>query len=1119
MTTLLLRVSASGFAQKITFSQQDVSVKTVFKEINKQTGYQVLCDGDLLKSAAVLDVNFKQAGLQQVFDKFFPKRNLTWSLEDKVITLKEKESLPVIFNKEIRGSVSDSVGPMPGVSVHLKGNTSIGTSTDLNGKFLLDLPDENGVLVFSMIGYVTQEVPVRGKTVINVVIKPSNNTLSDVVVVAFGTQKKESVIGSITTIDPSELKVPSSNLTTALAGRMAGIIAYQRSGEPGQDNAAFFIRGITTFGTGKKDPLILIDGVEVSTTDLARLQPDDVGSFSIMKDATATALYGSRAANGVVLVTTKVGKEGKAKINVRLENSISAATRDVELADPITYMRLHNEAVLTRDPLGITPYSQSKIDNTIAGTNPYAFPVTDWQNELFKKSTQNRRGNLNVSGGSQIARYYIAGTFNQDNGILKVDKKNNFNNNIDLKSYSLLSNVNVNLSKSTEIIVRLRGNFDDYQGPIDGGEGLYQKVMRTNPVMFPAYYPVDAEHQFTQHILFGNDFEKNYLNPYADMVKGYKDYSRSKMLAQFELKQDLSILLTQGMSFRAMAQTNRETYFDVSRFYKPFFYTSFYNKNTNSYSLSPINQGEEYLGYAEGDKTVRSNFYMESALNYNRTFNKHTVGGLTVFTMRNNIAGNAKSLQLSLPFRNVSLSGRATYGYDNRYFAEFNFGYNGSERFYKTDRYGFFPSAGAAWYVSNEKFFEPLKSVVSKLKFRGSYGKTGNDQIGDDNDRFFYLSEVNMANSGRGAVFGTDNGYSNSGVSISRYDNRDITWETSIKTNIAMELSLFGKVDIIAEYFKDARSNILMSRASVPSTLGLQATPVSNLGKASGSGVDVSVDYNSTFGKSMFVTFRGNFTYAHSNYDVYEEPQYAESYKYHPGNPIKQRWGYIGERLFVDEEDVRSAPKQNFGTYMAGDIKYRDVNRDGQITDLDMVPIGFPTDPEIIYGFGFTVGGFKNFDFSVFLQGSARSSFWIDPEATAPFVAYRYSNTELPGYELQNQLLKAYADNHWSEDNRNLYALWPRLNTAQGSAALNNTQPSTWFMRNGAFLRIKSAEIGYSIPKKLMQRVRLGSARIYASGTNLGTLTGFKLWDIEMGGEGLKYPVQRVINFGLQVGF
>ena len=1029
--------------------------------------------------------------------------------------------------KEVRGAITDSSGAVAGVSITVKNKQNIGTTTDLNGKFLLSVP-EDAILIITMVGYDSQEIPVKGKEVINVSLKRATTSLDDVVVVAYGKQKRREVVGSVTSIKPSDLKIPSSNLTTALAGRLAGVIAYQRSGEPGADNAEFFIRGVTTFGY-KKDPLILIDGIEFTTTELARLNPDDIASFSIMKDATANALYGARGANGVILVTTKEGKQGKAKINVRYETSVSSPTREVKLADPITYMKLHNEAYLTRNPLAQLPYLQSKIDNTIAANNPYMFPATDWKHELLNKTAVNYRANVNVSGGGQIARYYLAGSFSQDNGNLKVDHRNNFNNNINLKTYVLRSNVNLNVTKSTEMVVRLHGSFDDYNGPIDGGSGMYKKIMRTNPVLYPAYYPVDEAHAFTNHILFGNYDKGNYLNPYADMVKGYKDYSRSLMLAQVEAKQDLSFL-TQGLSARILINTNRQSYFDVSRFYNPFYYSAGgYDRITNTYQLTEINPdpvgatvvpqgGTDYLGYNEGTKTVLSNFYFEGAANYNRTFkDRHGISGLIVVTARNQLEGNAKDLQKSLPYRNLGVSGRTTYSYNNKYFAEFNFGYNGSERFYKTERYGFFPSGGVAWAVSNEKFFDKFKSAVSKLKLRASYGLVGNDAIGSADDRFFYLSNVNLNNSAYGYSFGTDGGYTRTGISISRYDNKDITWETAKKSNLALELSLFNKLEIIAEVYQEKRYNILMERL-IPITMGLQSPSKANVGKASGKGIDISVDYSKNYGKNWIITARGNFTYATSNFDQYEEPQYAEFYKYHVGHSLSQQWGYIAEHLFVDNDEVKNSPAQfgtvGSGTLLAGDIKFRDVNGDGVITSLDQVPIGYPTTPEIIYGFGISAK-YKGIDFSSFFQGSARSSFWIDVAATSPFVSYRYNSDELPGYILQNQLLKAYADDHWSEDKRNLYALWPRLSPTVND---NDDEKSTWFLRNGSFLRLKQVEVGYTLSSRLLRKYHLDNLRIYANGTNLVTFSKFKLWDIEMGGNGLNYPIQKVINFGIQVG-
>lgn len=1004
---------------------------------------------------------------------------------------------------EVRGTVTDSTGfPMPGVSVTLKGRTSVGTSTDLNGKYILEIPADvpSPVLIFSIIGFQTQEVSVEGREVVDITIIESTAQLDDVVVVAFGTQKRTDMVGAVTSVNPSELNVPSSNLTTALAGRIAGMIAYQRSGEPGQDNADFFIRGVTTFGY-KVDPLILIDNVEVSTTELARIQPDDIASFSIMKDATATALYGARGANGVILVTTKEGTEGKAKISFRIENSISTPTRNVELADPITYMELHNESIRTRDPDAPLMYSQTKIENTRMGVDPIVFPATDWRKELFKDYTMNQRFNLNVSGGGQVARYYVAGSMNRDNGVLKVDGRNNFNNNINLTSYTLRSNVNVNLGKLTELVVRLNGNFDDYTGPIQGGEAVYNMVMRTNPVLFPAYYPIDEDHSYLRHIMFGNYDEGQYLNPYAEMVRGYREYSRSRMLAQLELNQDLSFI-TEGLAFRSLMNTNRTSFFDVSRGYAPFYYgLSGYDPRTGAYKVDVINEneGREYLDYAEGPKQVSSVFYLESALSYNRVFNeKHGLSGMLVYVMRQNLTANAGSLQLSLPYRNLGLSGRATYAFDSRYFAEFNFGYNGSERFHQSNRFGFFPSGGLAWSISNEAFFEPLKNTVSNLRLRATYGLVGNDAIGDAHDRFFYLSNVNM--DAGGASFGEFNDYSRPGVTVTRYANEDITWETARKFNLALEVDLFERLKFQVDYFREHRYNILMSREFIPASMGLSSEIRANVGEAGGEGLDVSVDYAQHFPSGLWVQGRGNFTYATSEFRVYEEPSYDEQWASRVGYSVSQEWGYLAERLFVDEYEVANSPRQNFGEYMAGDIKYRDVNRDGQITSLDQVPIGYPTIPEIVYGFGLSAG-YRNFDVSAFFQGLARESFRIGVQATFPFAENR-------------QLLKAYADDHWSEESRNLYALWPRLSSTYTN---NNIQRSTWFQRNGTFLRLKQVEIGYSLPSQLSEKLRMRNLRIYANGTNLLTWSKFKLWDVEMGANGLGYPIQRVFNLGIHV--
>jgi len=1007
-------------------------------------------------------------------------------------------------SETVRGRIVNSDGePLIGVNIQIKG-TTYGTTTDFDGNFSLENVDEASIMVISYIGYETQEITIGETREFEIVLTSDSQLLDEVVVVGFGTQKKTDVIGSVTTVRPGDLKIPASNITTALAGNVAGIIAYQRSGEPGADNADFFVRGITTFGANT-NPLILIDNIELTPTDLARLQPDDIESFSIMKDATATALYGARGANGVILVTTKRGVEGPAKIFVRSEFSMSQPTSNVELADPVTYMRLHNESVLTRNPLGELPYSQDKIENTMKpGVSPYIYPANDWHSLLFKNQAFSHRQNLSVSGGGNVARYYVSSAFSQDHGFLKVDKQNSFNNNIDFKNYSLRANVDIDITNTTELGIRLSGNFDDYNGPIYSGEDVYNMVMHANPVYFPAYYPRDEDFQYVDHIMFGN-LEGNYTNPYAETVRGYRDQTRSQMLAILELKQNLDFI-TKGLNLMTMVNISRLADYGVNRAFTPFWYQlrSNYDRFTGEYHLERYNEdGTDYLNYEESPKIVEATTYTETRLNYANSFGVHDVNGLMVLTTREWIAANQGTLQQSLPSRNVGLAGRATYSYDKRYFLEYNFGYNGSERFAKNHRWGFFPSAGIAWLISNEKLWDNLSSTIHNFKLRYTYGLVGNDQIGDINDRFFYLSQVNMNDDGRGAYFGENVNKGGPGIRIDRYANESITWETSIQQNFALELGLFDKVNIIAEYFKEYRKNILMTRASIPSSMGLQAPVRANIGEASARGIDIQADYQQSWTVDFWTSARMNFTYSTSKFEVFEEPEYKEYWRSRIGYPLSQEWGFLAERLFLDDAEAKNSPSQLFGgEYGGGDIKYTDVNGDGQITSADMVPIGNPTTPEIIYGFGVSAG-YKSFDFSMFFQGLANETFWIDPVATSPF-------------QNQTQILKVYAEDHWSEENQNLYALWPRLSSIVNE---NNTQRSTWFMRDGSFLRLKQLEFGYSLPGAWKNRLHLDQCRVYFSGTNLLLFSKFDLWDVEMAGNGLGYPIQRVFNLGLNLTF
>jgi len=1009
----------------------------------------------------------------------------------------------------VSGEVVDSVGNLlPGVSIQVQG-TGSGTQTNFNGKYVVNIKTANAILVFSYLGFAPQNIKVGNQKKINVILIESADELDEIQVVAFSKQKKNSVIGSITTLKVSELKQPTSNITNALAGKIAGLISYQRSGEPGADNAAFFIRGVTTFGFNNS-PLILLDGLQITTSDLARLEPDNIASFSIMKDATATSLYGARGANGVVLVTTKVGKKGKAKVSVRYESSISSPSKVNSFLGAVDYMELFNRAQRTRDQSATLLYSKPKIEGTRGGLYPNIYPDLNWHKELFNDFAINRRLNVNISGGGEVAQYYISVTNAKETGLLKVDALNNFNNNIDINRSNLRANININLTKTTKVLAKFYSLFERYNGPIVSASDIFRQVAQANPANFPKVFQPDENTANFNHTLFGNKGNGGFSNPYAESVRGFKDRFSNTTLAQFQIKQDLSFI-TEGLKLRAMASVRTYTENQNERSFTPFYYGANEIQTPQGLEnvLYQIQEGTEFLNNPTVNNNGNSNFYYEGVLEYNRTFKeKHEVGGLLVSYFQealNTIGGNTAFS--TLPSRNMGISGRTSYSYDSRYFGEFNFGYNGSEKFAEKNRFGFFPSIGAGWIISNEPYFEQNIPSINLLKLRYTYGLVGNDGISSASDRFFYLSDVNLNNGGTGYSFGTNYNNSYNGFVINRYANENVTWEVATKANIGLELGLFNKVNIQADYFTENRRNIYMEREFIPETSGLTTVISSNIGEVKTKGVDLSIDYNHAFSGDFYITARGNLTYATNKIVVNGEPEFQNENLSRIGHPVNQQWGYIAERLFVDQEDIENSPEQFNGfsttnSYLPGDIKYTDTNKDGVVNELDQTAIGSPQVPEIVYGFGVSAV-YKSFDFSIFMQGSARSSFFINPNDIAPFVNERNA-------------LSIIADNHWSENNPDPNAFWPRLSTYEVE---NNQKPSTWWLRDGDFLRLKSAELGYTIPANTGKVFASAKTRIYLTGVNLLHFSKFKLWDPESAGNGLGYPPQRVVNIGAQINF
>lgn len=1102
---LLLTVALN--AQTVTKAFRSVPLKTVLEEVERQTGYSILFENEDVDVSRPVTATFKDATLQTVLDTVLDK-SLRYTVKGggKLVTISRRSpvSAPTAPNGEmtVAGTVISSADnqPIVGANIYVEG-TNVGTTTDAGGNYKLTVPASAKTVTVSFLGYDTKKISVRDIHLFKLItLADASNKLEDVVVVGFGVQKKESLVGAVQSVKPSDLQTSSSNLSTSFSGKIAGVIAVQKSGEPGADGANFWIRGISTFGSGQS-PLLILDGVEITNQMLNNIPPETIESFSVLKDATATALYGSRGANGVMIITTKNGRDSeKMTINLRAEFGASAPTRVPKVADGITYMETFNEARTTR---GEKPYySNEKIMGTKLGLDPYVYPNVDWYDMLFKDCTFNQNFNFNMTGGAKKIDYFLNASVYNENGIMRKPEASKFDTNINAQKYLFQANVSADATKTTRVSLKMNTQLHYRHAPIQSVSDLFAYAMTGMPCEFPATLPGEDSDTFVR---FGTNNAWNsgfFTNPYAQLCRGYGDQFRGHFTSALTVNQNLDFI-TKGLSATGMATFYNRVYSAVYRSFTPFMYQltdyDVDEAGNYSYTSNSTNTGTTYLGTTRGKDGYRE-LAFQAKIDYTRTFGKHDVGATIVYLQKErNMNISDEQEYAALPYRQQGLAGRVTYGFDKRYLFEANFGYNGSENFAAGKRFGFFPSVAVGWVVSNEPFWKGIKEQVSLFKLRASYGLVGNDVISSDySDRFPYLTTVDM---GQGYDVYIGNNFERKyGPILSVYGNPNATWEESRKLDIGVEIGLFDSLNIIFDWFKEKRSGIFMQRTSLPSTFGMSGiTPWANIGKVDNHGVDISVDYNKAFSKDLILSLRGTFTYAHNEIVEMDEPKYKWAYQYKAGHPINSIQCLIADGLFRDEEDIASSPSQDIyaTTYpiRPGDVKYRDLNGDEIIDDNDMCWTGNPTVPEIIYGFGFSLK-YKGFDCSAFFQGQGKVS----------IIMYNYhpfATAATPG----SGLMQWIADEHWSEDDPNPKALYPRLSPLWNN---NNTKASTLYVRNGKMLRLKTAEIGYTYKKM----------RVYVSGTNLLTFAPFKYWDPEKGsGNGLGYPLQRTYNLGFQFNF
>lgn len=994
--------------------------------------------------------------------------------------------------RTITGTVIDDgdKSPIIGASIMIKG-TSTGVITDLDGQFSVTISGRRATLEVSYMGYKKQLIDITDQGVLNIRMVSDNEMLGEVIVVGAGTQKKVSVTGAITSVKGSLLTAPSSSLTSNIAGKLAGIISKVNSGEPGS-TSEFYIRGVGTFG-GRATPLILMDGVEITTGDLDRLPTETIESFSILKDTSATAIYGARGANGVMLVTTKSGQENqRSQINVNVEYSIQQPMSQNEYVDGATWMELYNEALVTRNPGKEKKYTQDVIEMTRNQAAPFRYPDVDWMDLMFKDMTMNQRANVNLSGGGSKVTYYMSLQANHDTGMLNVPKTYSYDNNINRWNYTFQNNITYKLTPTTKVGLRMNAQIGNAQGPDYGIGDLFKMAREVNPIAFPATFPASAD---DTHIMFGNAYltsSELYKNPYASMLGSFKEENYNTLNTSLNLEQNLD-MVTKGLKVTALINFKNWSTVWYKRSIDPYYYrideTTWGGANDpNTFELQRLgSSGTDYINQSDASRNSNNTFYIDARLDYNRTFGNHSVSGMLMYMQRESREG-------VLPNRNQGVSGRFTYDYGHRYLAEVNFGYNGTERLQKGDRFEFFPAMSLGWVASGEKFWKPIEKYVNYFKVRGSYGVVGSDDTGGSNSaHYLYVNQVILQ--GGGYHTGVLGDVEKKGPGFNAYAVDGACWERVNKLDIGVDMELFNQLSITFDYFYDHRYKILLRRGTWPTTMGyFGATPWSNIGEVDNRGVEFSLNWRKEVIKDLIVDFRTNFTYNKNKYVKMDDPEYPYVWQTQTGKPLSRTDGYIAEGLFGSQDEIDNSPVQdNLGSRVKpGDIKYRDVNGDGAITDEDKVMLSpYGSMPRIQYGMGLNMT-YKKIDLGMFFNGSAQRTIMVS--GITPFGGQN------------NNVMKFISEDYWSEANPNPNAAYPRLGVT-GTDVDNNMVNSSFWMHNGNFIRFKTLEVGYSFPY----------CRVYLSGDNLAVWSPFKLWDPELSWDA--YPLQRTFNIGVQLKF
>ena len=1104
----------------LSVSMSNSTLREVLKTIEKSSQFVFFYLDDAVNLERKVSIDSKNKNIEEILSELFEGTSCTYRISDRQIFISGKApaSTEQQQNKrKISGRVTDIKGePLIGVNVTVDGDAN-GSITNMDGLYEIFVTKKSVVLKFTYIGFKTSEIRTNASTnIYDVTLEEQVNELEETVIVGYGTQRKISNIGAQSSMKMEDIKTPSASLTTTLAGRLAGVVAVQRTGEPGKDAADIWIRGISTPNTSS--PLVLVDGVERSFNDI---DPEDIESLTTLKDASATAVYGVRGANGVILIKTKPGKVGKPTVSADYYESFTRFTKMVDLADGITYMNAANEAM--RNDGIATKYTEDQIRNTIAGKDPYLYPNVDWLKEIFNDWGHNRRVNVNVRGGSEKVAYYASVSYFNETGMTVTDKNiDTYDSKMKYSRYNFTTNLNIDVTPTTKVEIGAQGYLGEGNYPAISSADLYNAAMSISPVEYPKMFFVNGE-----AFVPGTSTNNNFNNPYSQATRrGYDNLTKNQIYSNLRVTQDLD-MLTKGLKLTAMyafdVYNEIHVHQDRAESTYNFLDTSVPYDMNGQPILQRIYEGSNVLSYKQ-ETSGNKKTYLEASLNYDRTFNDdHRVSALFLFNQQSKLLYPKGTLEDAIPYRMMGIAGRATYSWKDRYFAEFNIGYNGAENFSPKHRFGTFPAFGVGWVVSNEKFWQPLSKAVSFLKIRYTDGKVGNSEVSDR--RFMYLDQM-KENGDYGYKFGPNgtkwSGYETVNMAV------DLIWEESRKQDLGIDLKLFNDdLSIVFDLFKERRENILLKREhSIPSFLGYNTSaPYGNIGIIENKGFDGTIEYNKRINKDWVIALRGNVTFNKDKWIQGELPEQKYEWMNQYGHNINGVKGYVAEGLFTQTEiddmarweslsDANKAitPKpfaSQFGTVKAGDIKYKDLNNAGQIDAYDQTYISRGDVPTTVYGFGFTVG-WKDLSVGMMFQGVAGAERVLNGSSVNPFNGGGGSGN-----------LYSNIGDRWTEENPDQNAFYPRLSYgSETTSNINNFQKSTWWVRNMNFLRLKTLQISYNLPKPWVNKVHLKNAAVYVMGTNLFTLSRFKLWDPELNTDnGASYPNTTSYSVGINFTF